>query len=105
MLSDVSMRVHQVVVVDEGPHACLKTCIYTHIKWLKFIGGVRWQGQNHNAIVVGIFNGLYCHVTLCVAHNDEELVCRGAKGIFLDVLQCFKETFPSHPARWLKDTL
>ena len=105
MLRDVSMRVHESIIIYDGPHALLKTSIHTYIKWLKFISSVRWQGQNHNAIVIGIFNGLNCHVALCVVNDEEDFVGRRAEGLFLNMLQGFKETFSIHPATRLEDTL
>ena len=76
VLSDVLMQVHEGVVVEDGPHASLETCINTHIKRLQLVGGVRGQGQNDNSVVTGIFNGLNIHVTLSTVHNNEDLVCR-----------------------------
>ena len=76
MLSDMLMRVHEGVAVEDGPHASLETCINTHIKRLQLVGAVRWQAHNDNSVVIGIFNARNILVTLSVVHDDEDLVCR-----------------------------
>lgn len=105
MICDVHLGVHQAVVVDEASQIGLEGAKYADIQRLQLVSCMWREGDNHDAVVHGIFNGMDIHMTFCIIHDKYNLVVWAGKSFGMNVLQRFQETIPVHPAIVMKDAL